>query len=99
MTEADVPSARELLNSYLSKFHLAPVLDDHDFKHWLIPRKGVVDTFVVVDKDGRVTDMCRYVCMCMLVCCNRDRELEGNRKRGSAEAEICSYPYNHAYKT
>lgn len=60
MTPADVPSARELLNSYLSKFKLAPVMDDADFAHWLLPRPNVVDSFVVVNEEGRVTDMCRY---------------------------------------
>jgi len=60
MTPADVPSACELLNSYLSKFKLAPVMDDADFAHWLLPRHNVVDSFVVVNEKGRVTDMCRY---------------------------------------
>lgn len=60
MTPADVPSACELLNSYLSKFKLAPVMDNADFAHWLLPRHNVVDSFVVVNEEGRVTDMCRY---------------------------------------
>jgi len=60
MTPADVPSACELLNSYLSKFKLAPVMDDADFAHWLLPRHNVVDSFVVANEKGRVTDMCRY---------------------------------------
>eukprot|EP00624_Nannochloropsis_granulata_P004311 evm.model.NODE_31567_length_81678_cov_30.212677.5 len=60
LTPADVPSACELLNSYLNKFKLAPVMDDADFAHWLLPRHNVVDSFVVVNEGGRVTDMCRY---------------------------------------
>lgn len=60
MMPADVPSACELLNSYLSKFKLAPVMDNADFAHWLLPRHNVVDSFVVVNGEGRVTDMCRY---------------------------------------
>lgn len=90
MAEADVPSARELLNSYLTKFHLAPVLDDHDFKHWLLPREGVVDTFVVVDKDGRVTDMCRYVCWCSVV--ETERE---TLERGKAQRQKYALTYTH----
>jgi len=59
MTLADVPSARKLLNTYLEAFKLAPVMDDADLAHWLLPRPNVVDSFVVT-KEGCVTDMCRY---------------------------------------
>ena len=59
MTLDDVPSARKLLNTYLDKFKLAPVMDDADFAHWLLPRKDVIDSFVVVNAEGHVTDLIR----------------------------------------
>jgi glycylpeptide N-tetradecanoyltransferase len=59
MTMADVPSARRLLDEYLTRFQLAAMLSDDEFAHWLLPRPRVVDSFVVVDSSGNVTDMCR----------------------------------------
>ena len=50
MTPADVPSAKQLLNDYLSKFKLAPHMSEEDFAHWLLPRPDVIDTFVVTNK-------------------------------------------------
>lgn len=57
MQLADVPSACALLNGYLAKFALHPVFSESDFAHWLLPRAGVVDTFVLAAADGKVTDM------------------------------------------
>eukprot|EP00940_MAST-03C_sp_MAST-3C-sp2_P002815 g2815.t1 len=58
MTKADVPSACKLLNTYLAKFKLHIHFDEDDFAHWLLPRKDVIDTFVISDeKTGNVTDM------------------------------------------
>ena len=31
----------------LSRFNLAPVFDETDFAHWLLPRDGVISAFVV----------------------------------------------------
>lgn len=60
MTMADVPSARRLLEEYLTRFQLAAMLSDDEFAHWLLPRPRVVDSFVVVDSSGNVTDMCSF---------------------------------------
>ncbi|CAN0561647.1 unnamed protein product, partial [Ectocarpus sp. 12 AP-2014] len=54
-TPEDVPSAHALLSKYLEQFKLAPQLSEDEFAHWLLPREGVVDSFVVKDKDGKVT--------------------------------------------
>lgn len=61
MTPADVPSACALLNAYLARTKLAPVFSEADFAHWLLPREGVVDSFVVANEGGKVTDLCRWV--------------------------------------
>merc|ERR1711865_1280873 len=60
MTEEDVPSACELLNKYLSKFELHPVFDHDEFRHWLFPREGVIQSFVVCNADGVVTDFLSF---------------------------------------
>jgi glycylpeptide N-tetradecanoyltransferase len=60
LTSKEVSSAQRLVMSYLPKFKLHPVMNEHEFAHWLLPREGVVDTFVKVDKDGEVTDICSF---------------------------------------
>ena len=59
MTMADVPSARELLSGYLRRFQLAPEMTEEDFAHWLLPRPGVIDSYVITNGEGAVTDLCR----------------------------------------
>lgn len=54
MVPEDVPSAHALLTAYLKQFKLAPQLSEEEFAHWLLPREGVVDCFVVKDKEGKV---------------------------------------------
>eukprot|EP00656_Telonema_subtile_P054245 TRINITY_DN805_c0_g1_i1.p1 TRINITY_DN805_c0_g1~~TRINITY_DN805_c0_g1_i1.p1 ORF type:complete len:437 (-),score=123.46 TRINITY_DN805_c0_g1_i1:184-1494(-) len=60
MTESDVPSACDLLNGYLMKFKLHPTYDHDEFRHWLLPRNEVIQTYVVADEQGVVTDMCSF---------------------------------------
>ncbi|CAN0458458.1 unnamed protein product, partial [Laminaria digitata] len=54
MTPEDVPSAHALLTTYLKQFKLAPQLSEDEFAHWLLPREGVVDCFVIKDNAGKV---------------------------------------------
>lgn len=57
MVEADVPQVRELLNKFLNRYDVAPVFQtDDDVKHWILPHKDVVWTYVVEvcrDKEKR----------------------------------------------
>lgn len=39
----------------MKKFNLAPVYTLEDFKHWFLPREGIIDSFVV-EQNGVVTD-------------------------------------------
>lgn len=40
---------------------MAPVFNEAEFGHTMLPRAGVVDSFVVVDeKSGKVTDLCSF---------------------------------------
>jgi glycylpeptide N-tetradecanoyltransferase len=45
----------------LNKFKLAIVFSEEEFAHWLLPREGVVSSYVVVKEgSGEVTDFCSY---------------------------------------
>jgi glycylpeptide N-tetradecanoyltransferase len=41
------------------KFELAPDLSEEEVAHWLLPREGVIDSFVITSPEGRATDFCR----------------------------------------
>ncbi len=56
MTAADVPAVTALLRGYLARFAYAPDMDEHDVKHWLLPRDDVVYSYVVESAAGAVTD-------------------------------------------
>lgn len=64
MTEEDVPEAHKLVLEYLKRFKLSVVFSEEEFAHWLLPREGVVSSFVNVRKDegGKevITDFCSY---------------------------------------
>lgn len=60
MTPEDVPSVCALLNNYLNRSTMAPVLSLEDCAHWLLPRHGVINSFVISDSTGAVTDLCSF---------------------------------------
>eukprot|EP00584_Thalassiosira_punctigera_P010807 CAMPEP_0172546074 /NCGR_PEP_ID=MMETSP1067-20121228/15898_1 /TAXON_ID=265564 ORGANISM="Thalassiosira punctigera, Strain Tpunct2005C2" /NCGR_SAMPLE_ID=MMETSP1067 /ASSEMBLY_ACC=CAM_ASM_000444 /LENGTH=513 /DNA_ID=CAMNT_0013332945 /DNA_START=181 /DNA_END=1722 /DNA_ORIENTATION=+ len=64
MKKEDVPGAHGLVVEYLKKFKLSVVFSKEEFEHWLLPREGVVSSFVNVKKEegGKevVTDFCSY---------------------------------------
>lgn len=54
MVEADVPQVRELLNKFLNRYDVAPVFQtDDDVKHWILPHKDVVWTYVVEVREDK----------------------------------------------
>lgn len=55
MTEADVPQVTKLLTAYLSRYDVHPVFDEKEVKHYLLPREGVLSTFVV-EAHNEITD-------------------------------------------
>jgi len=55
----DVPKICSLLNTHLEKAKLCPIFDDKDVAHWFLPRKGVIESYVV-EKDGTVTDFVSF---------------------------------------
>uniref|UniRef100_A0A8C5P2X4 Glycylpeptide N-tetradecanoyltransferase n=1 Tax=Jaculus jaculus TaxID=51337 RepID=A0A8C5P2X4_JACJA len=51
---------QELINSYLKKFHLAPLMDEEEAAHWFLPREHIIDTFVVESSSGKLTDFLSF---------------------------------------
>ena len=60
MTQADVPQVHTLLTQKLEAFKLHPNFSLEDTRHWLLPRKGVVYTYVVESSTGTVTDFASF---------------------------------------
>lgn len=61
MLPKDVPSVTRILNEYLAKFNLKMVFDEHEVAHWILPKPGVVDSYVVPNPaTGDITDLVSY---------------------------------------
>jgi glycylpeptide N-tetradecanoyltransferase len=60
MEAKDVPGVHKLLTQYLDKFLLKVLFDEEEVRHWLLPREGVINSFVIENQDGVITDMCSY---------------------------------------
>jgi glycylpeptide N-tetradecanoyltransferase len=60
MAEDHVESVHELLVNYLKKFPLHVNFSREDIAHWLLPREGVINTYVKTNADGKVTDMISF---------------------------------------
>ncbi|KAK8940101.1 Glycylpeptide N-tetradecanoyltransferase 1 [Platanthera guangdongensis] len=64
----DVPAVTSLLRVYLSKFAVAPDLDEKDVAHWLLPRENVVDSFLVKNPETHeITDFCSFYTLPSLI--------------------------------
>lgn len=57
MEDRDVAAVTVLLRDYLSTYDLGVVWDEDEVRHWLLPRKGVVYSYVVAATDGTITDV------------------------------------------
>ena len=60
MTADDVKGVHKILNEYLTKFKLVVKFTEEEVAHWLLPRPKVIDSYVVTDGDGTVTDFCSF---------------------------------------
>ncbi|PVU90662.1 hypothetical protein BB561_004794 [Smittium simulii] len=71
MTEKDIPQVRKILNKYLNartKMHQI-FKSDEIIKHWLLPKKDVIYTYVVEDinKTGKITDFFSFYLLPSLI--------------------------------
>lgn len=83
MTPADVPSAFQLLSNRLNKFHVALVMSEEEFAHWLLTRPNVVHSWVIAAPDGQVTDLLSFYTIPSTVI--------GNTKHRTLVAAYCYY--------
>lgn len=61
MEDKDVGEACALVRKYLSRFEMHVVLNEEDFRHWYMPRDGVVYTYVVENaQSGKLTDVVSF---------------------------------------
>jgi glycylpeptide N-tetradecanoyltransferase len=61
LEDKDVPSARNLLMKYLSKFDLFMNFNDDEFRHWFSPIEDVIYTYVVEDPETKeITDLISF---------------------------------------
>ncbi|KAG2826568.1 Glycylpeptide N-tetradecanoyltransferase 1 [Phytophthora cactorum] len=61
MERTDVPEVTRLLKEYLTKFHLAAEFREEEVAHWMVPRVGVVNAYVVENPDTQdLTDVCSF---------------------------------------
>jgi len=67
MVEEDVSSAHQLVTKHLKKFQLAIVFSEEEFRHWFLPRSGVISTYVACngpsgseDVSTKVTDLVSF---------------------------------------
>ncbi|MCL7036829.1 hypothetical protein MKW94_023996 [Papaver nudicaule] len=57
----DVPAVTRLLRDYLRQFIVAPVFDEDDVEHWLLPTENVVDSYLVESPETHeITDFCSF---------------------------------------
>jgi len=72
----DCAEASVLLTTYLKKFQLCQSFEGEDFKHWFIPRKDVVYTYVVEDPTShKLTDMVSFYSLPSTVIGHKEHKL------------------------
>ncbi len=62
MVDADVPAVQQLMTTYLSKFQLKVLFSEDEIRHWLLPRPGVIDSFVATSTENadEITDFVSF---------------------------------------
>ncbi|XP_005089639.1 glycylpeptide N-tetradecanoyltransferase 2 [Aplysia californica] len=59
LTPADVPEAFKLLSQFMLRYKLIPLFSEEEFRHWFIPRPGIINSFVV-ESNGKLTDFVSF---------------------------------------
>jgi len=60
MEPRDVNRVVELITGYLKKFPLHPEFNADEVGHWMLPREGVIYSWVRESTSGEVTDVCSF---------------------------------------
>ncbi|XP_030055809.1 glycylpeptide N-tetradecanoyltransferase 2 isoform X3 [Microcaecilia unicolor] len=56
----DIKAVQQLLSSYLKQFNLAPLMDEEEVSHWFLPQEHIIDTYVVENSNGVLTDFLSF---------------------------------------
>merc|ERR1711924_84979 len=59
LEKKDMGKVFELVSAYLKKFPLHPEFTKAELEHWILPKPGVVFSYVR-EVDGKVTDLCSF---------------------------------------
>ncbi|CAL1528474.1 unnamed protein product [Lymnaea stagnalis] len=59
LTVSDVPEAYQLLTRFMRRYQLAPLFNEEEFRHWFIPRDGIINSYVV-ETNGKLTDFVSF---------------------------------------
>jgi len=62
-TAKDIPQVTVLLNTYLSQFTLAPTFNETEVEHWFTPKANIINSYVVENTDGKLTDFVSFYCL------------------------------------
>jgi len=60
MEKQDMPRVFELVAGYLSQFTLHPEFKEDELAHWILPREGVIFSYVREGSAGQITDVCSF---------------------------------------
>ncbi|XP_028326106.1 glycylpeptide N-tetradecanoyltransferase 2 [Gouania willdenowi] len=60
MEKHDIRQVTELLQKYFRRFHLAPSMGEEEVAHWFLPQDNIIDTYVVEDAGGALTDLTSF---------------------------------------
>lgn len=60
METRHVSQVHQLLDAYLGRFHMRPVMSQAEIAHWLVPRANVINSYVLENDDGHVTDFVSF---------------------------------------
>jgi len=60
MESKDISRVFELVSGYLSQFALHPEFKEDEIAHWMLPRDGVIFTYVRENDKGLITDVCSF---------------------------------------
>ena len=59
MTPADVPEAFKLFSEHMQRYELVSLFSEDEFRHWFIPRAGIIYAYVV-ESNGKLTDFVTF---------------------------------------
>lgn len=60
MKKKDTPQITQLLNAYLKQFKVYFKYSEEEVKHWFVPKKDVIYTYVVEQSNGDIKDFLSF---------------------------------------